>query len=384
MISKIKILRIINSLDPKYGGPSIATIDSTKILNQNNFDVDIVTSDKKNSNFYKGRDIKIINLGPSIGKYSFNLKLFFWLLKNKHNYEKYIIHGLWQFNSLLARLILKKNYFIFTHGQLDPFFSFQKFKLFKKKIYWFLLEKKNLIKAESILLTSENEKKNLKKTFVDTKGIKQNVINYGILRSNLNKINSIKLFKKKFSILRNETFFIYLGRFHEKKGCDILIKSLKKVVDQNYKIKVLMAGPNNDYKKKLIKLSKKLKLENNIIWSSLILSELKCGAIASSEAMLLASNGENFGVSIVESLSFGKPVITTNKVNIYEEIIKYKSGLICNNNVKSFSEAIIQYINLKKALKRKMRLNAINCFNECFNLKYNQVKLISILKKNNK
>jgi hypothetical protein len=105
MITKIKILRIINSLDPKYGGPSIATIDSTKILNQNNFDVDIVTSDKKNSNFYKGRDIKIINLGPSIGKYSFNLKLFFWLLKNKHNYEKYIIHGLWQFNSLLAGLI---------------------------------------------------------------------------------------------------------------------------------------------------------------------------------------------------------------------------------------------------------------------------------------
>ena len=137
MISKIKILRIINSLDPKYGGPSIATIDSTKILNQNNFDVDIVTSDKKNSNFYKGRDIKIINLGPSIGKYSFNLKLFFWLLKNKHNYEKYIIHGLWQFNSLLARLILKKDYFVFTHGQLDPFFSSQKFKLIKKKLYWY-------------------------------------------------------------------------------------------------------------------------------------------------------------------------------------------------------------------------------------------------------
>ena len=135
-------------------------------------------------------------------------------MKNKHNYEKYIIHGLWQFNSLLARLILKKNYFVFTHGQLDPFFSFQKFKRLKKKIYWFLLEKKNLIKAESILLTSENEKKNLKKTFVDTKGIKLNVINYGILKSNFNKINSIKLFKKKFSILKNETFFIYLGRFH--------------------------------------------------------------------------------------------------------------------------------------------------------------------------
>jgi len=77
MKKKKRILRIINSLDPKYGGPSIATIDSTKILNQNNFNVDIVTSDEKNSNFYKGNDINIINLGPSLGNYSLNFKLFF-------------------------------------------------------------------------------------------------------------------------------------------------------------------------------------------------------------------------------------------------------------------------------------------------------------------
>ena len=59
MITKIKILRIINSLDPKYGGPSIATIDSTKILNQNNFDVDIVTSDKKIQIFIKVGILKL-------------------------------------------------------------------------------------------------------------------------------------------------------------------------------------------------------------------------------------------------------------------------------------------------------------------------------------
>ena len=35
------------------------------------------------------------------------------------------------------------------------------------------------------------------------------------------------------------------------------------------------------------------------------------------EAMLLASHGENFGVSLVESLSMSRPVITTNKVNIF-------------------------------------------------------------------
>ena len=36
----------------------------------------------------------------------------------------------------------------------------------------------------------------------------------------------------------------------------------------------------------------------------------------------LASNGENFGISSVEALSCSKPVITTNKVNIYKSILK--------------------------------------------------------------
>ena len=68
-----------------------------------------------------------------------------------------------------------------------------------------------------------------------------------------------------------------------------------------------------------------------------------------SRGSILASRGENFGVSLVESLSLGKPVITTDKVNIYKEIIESKAGLIAKDEVKSFTKEV--YSNLKKQKK---------------------------------
>ena len=65
----------------------------------------------------------------------------------------------------------------------------------------------------------------------------------------------------------------------------------------------------------------------------MLLDDLKWGSILASKAMVLASHGENFGVSLVESLSLGKPVLTTNKVNIHKEILRDKAGFISKDNV---------------------------------------------------
>ena len=381
MKKKVKILRIIRTLNPKYGGPAVAIIDNSLNLVEKKFDVDIVTGDSNYSNFFNSNKIKIFNLGPSIGDYGFNFKLLFWLIKNKKKYDKFIIHGLWQFYTLLARLIIKKNYFVFTHGQLDPFFSKQLLKKIKKKLYWYFIEKKNLMEAKSILLTSINEKKTLNKTYVNTRGIKTTVVNYGILYPKINLNFSKKLFLKKFSFLKNSDFLLYLGRFHQKKGCEILINSIKKIKDQDIKVKVIMAGPSNEYKKKLINLANKLNLNDTIYWTNDHLTNyLKWGAILNSEAMLLASHGENFGVSLVESLSMSRPVITTNKVNIFKDIENSDAGFISKNNINSFAENIKKFLLLNKNEKKKKRINANKFFNKYYNLKFNQKEFIKILK----
>tara|TARA_B100000965_G_scaffold144968_1_gene120820 strand:+ start:3735 stop:4889 length:1155 start_codon:yes stop_codon:yes gene_type:complete len=376
---KNKVLRIISSINPKFGGPSKTIIDSSILLTTQGFKVDILTSDPVYSNFFKSRNIKIINKGPALGNYSFNFSLFFWLLKNKKNYDHFIVHGIWEFNTLIARLLLKNKYFVFTHGQLDPYFMSEKLKKFKKQIYWFFVEKQNLLCSKSLLLTSENEKNLLKNTFVNTKDIKKKIIGYGIIKPSYNKIAAKKDFYKKFPKLKGKKFLLYLGRFHEKKGCEILLKALKKLSDENIKFNILIAGPDNDYKKKLIELSKNYNLTKQIHWSGMLLKNLKWGAISLSKAMVLASHGENFGVSIVESLSCSKPVLTTNKVNIYKKIIKYKSGYISKDNVNSFFSILKKFNNLNKKQLIKLSKNSLKCFNDNFNLETNKKSLANFL-----
>ena len=49
-----------------------------------------------------------------------------------------------------------------------------------------------------------------------------------------------------------------------KKGCDILLKSIKILNDQNIKLNLFMAGPENEYKNYLKKICEKLKIKNQI------------------------------------------------------------------------------------------------------------------------
>ena len=258
MKRKLKILRIITSLDPKLGGPISGILESSKQLVNEGFKVDIVTCDKENKKITKLKNIKIINLGSYIGNtYRFSLKLYFWLVKNKNNYDYFIVHGIWQFMTLVARLVLKSKYLVFIHGQLDPFFKVNFFKRIKKQIYWYLVEKRNLLNSTSILLTSIGEKKSLNKTFVNTQEIKKNIVKYGIFKQKINRGKLLKQFYSQFPLLKHNNFYLFLGRFHEKKGCDIVIRSVNKLKNK-FSSKILFIGPMTDsryevYIKRLVK-----------------------------------------------------------------------------------------------------------------------------------
>lgn len=72
-------------------------------------------------------------------------------------------------------------------NKLDNDFYYENYCLYKKK---------NLLKSKSLLLTSENEKKLLENTFVNTKKIKKTVIHYGINKTKFSKKKCLKSFYK--------------------------------------------------------------------------------------------------------------------------------------------------------------------------------------------
>lgn len=118
-----------------------------------------------------------------------------------------------------------------------------------------------------------------------------------------------------------------------------------------------------------------------MFWSDgAINGNIKYGAILASAGMVLFSRGENFGVSVVESLSLGKPVLITNKINIYRKILNYKAGFVCRDKVWDVANTLEKFINLDKSILKKMSKKSNKCFNDNFNLNSNnQNKLVDLL-----
>jgi glycosyltransferase involved in cell wall biosynthesis len=253
---------------------------------------------------------------------------------------------------------------------LDPYFKSEKFKSFKKKIYWNIFEKKNLQKAKFVLLNSIKEKKQINNTFVKTNGIKFKLINYGIYPKDINFKKSKLKFYSKFKFLKNYKLIVYIGRIHPKKGLDILIDAFEKIDNKRYIL--LIAGDiNNKYAKALIQKVKNKNNSKKIIFANFLKGEIKWGAISNAASTILPSHGENFGVSIAESLLAGTPVICSNKVGTSKQIKESNAGIIVKNNKLSLYQGIMKFINLSQKQKEKLSKNSITCFNKNFNIKIN-------------
>jgi len=149
---------------------------------------------------------------------------------------------------------------------------------------------------------------------------------------------------------------------------DILIKSIE-LLGTNYKGLFVIAGDNsNSYAQELKKMILLKNLDSKILFTGHLEENNKYAAIIKSKATVLSTHAENFAISLVESLSFSVPVLTTYGANIYKTILDYKAGYVANINPVSFSKIIKKFDNLNTKQKSQMKKNAYSCFKKEFNL----------------
>ena len=377
---RLRVLSIIGTLVPKNGGPAKTILDQNVYFSKvKKYRAEIISLDRKHNLPKYFHNLNNISYFPrnsffskfkllGINRYPIQLNFLNWLIKNKNNYDVFILHGIWDFKNLIARLFIKNKYYVFLHGTLNPYERKSFFKYLKKKIYWFLIEKKNLLNAKAVLFTSKEEKKLSNNTFINTDDLNKLTVDYGIILEKYNESAcSNKLFKT-YPFLKNKKYYLFMGRVDPKKGCDILLQSIY-LLGNKFKSNLVFAGDyNNSTGEELKRLVTKLDLQEKVFFLGHVADDIKSGVLTNSKAMLLCSHDENFGISLVESLGYGKPVLTTYKVNTYKKILAYKAGYIANDNAKSFCRIINKFENLNLKQKRLMSKNARNCFNENFNL----------------
>jgi glycosyltransferase involved in cell wall biosynthesis len=347
---KFKLLHICSYSWEIGGPPSVIFNLSNSYKDQVNTDiVTTLTSNHTLYSIFSGQRIFVFKksfLSKIIP--DFSIKSLFWFIKNVFKYDFVVVHGLWNFGSVLAFFLPKRTRLILTiHGFLDPYVL--KRSRFKKKLFWFIFQKYCFKKASIIHAISLEEEMKLKKMFPHYKNkiiFIPNGIQDPLLIKNINQPNTH--FKNLInSFLMDSVYtFLYLGRINKKKGIDLIIESFYRLVEKQNtaNIKLIIAGPIDNYDLEFQELQKRFIHTNILILPSVILEE-KIYLFKNVNAFLLPSYSEGFSIAALEAISYGKACIFSKNIGFSKEAFEEHSALICDLSVKSLMEKMSLLIN---------------------------------------
>lgn len=366
----MKILRIIRSVDMELGGSVEAPIQSSKLLIKKGHLIDIVSIDSPQDIHLNEFPLNVYAVGPGIGKYGFSLSLLKWLNKNIDNYDCVIIEGIWLFHSYSIKIVCRRHkipYFVFVHGMLNPWSKKEyPLKQIKKWIYWVLVEHRVLKNANAVIFANEKERKEAKTIFWPNK-YKGIVVKLGTENPPSDGGYYRDIFFKEYPDLKNKICLLFLSRIHPKKGCDILIEAFSKIKTPEDNLHLIMAGPDEiGWKKELENNVRKFGISKYITWTGMLTGNMKWGAYYSSDAFILPSHIENFGIVVVEAMGCGLPVLITDKINIWHDIENNDAGLIETDTIDGAKKLIRTFLKLSLEERNIMGNNAKECFKNYF------------------
>ena len=118
--------------------------------------------------------------------------------------------------------------------------------------------------------------------------------------------NKVKAIKKELK-LKDEKVILYIGRLAEEKNVELLIESQVSLA-KKYNSKLLIVGSGPDLEK-YKKLAKKLKIEKNVIFTGAVPWENVPYYYAQASIFATASTSETQGLTVIEAMASGLPVI---------------------------------------------------------------------------
>lgn len=380
----MKILRVITSMNPIAGGPCQGIRNSIPALKDLGVANEVVCLDAPDADYLGKDDFAIHALGTGRGPWAYNKQLIPWLIKNAPNYDVVIIHGLWQFISYAVYKAIKHlrsktsnsiPYYVMPHGMLDPYFQKapeRRLKAIRNRIFWSFIEGKVVNNANGVLFTCQEELILARKTFSSYKPKEELNVGYGIQEPPYKTPKILEAFHEVCPEVIGTPFLLFLSRIHPKKGVDILLEAYNEWLESsNIKkpLKLVIAGPGleaNFGRDLQTMVNSKPKLKENVYFTGMLKGDAKWGAYYASEAFILNSHQENFGISIVEALACNTPVLISNKVNIWREIESNHSGFVENDTKLGTLTLLNKWSGLSVDKKNKMSYNARKTFEELF------------------
>ncbi|MFM8983551.1 MAG: glycosyltransferase [Spartobacteria bacterium] len=379
-------------MNPAYGGPPHGIRASIKAMETMGVENEVVCCDSPNSNWVGRDSFPVHALGPGWFGISYTLSLSPWIKKNASHFDAVILHGMWQWPGVALLKSSVTRFFLMPHGMLDPWFqrdASRRVKAVRNFFYWWLIERQVVNNASGVLFTCEEEMLLARTTFGGYHPRKELTVGYGFAAAPKFSEKMRSAFSEKFPFLTKRPYILFLGRIHPKKGLDLLIRAYSEItkIEKNKPglPDLVIAGPGwesaygKQMRQEIDTANAALPAENFPCIHSIGMLEgdAKWGALHGCEAFILPSHQENFGIAVVEALSCNKPVLISNKVNIWREILEDEAGLIEEDSFAGTLRLLRRFFSGELLKENKERFR--DCFHRRFEIQNASQNLIKAL-----
>lgn|GEM_PF-1210776 len=200
-----------------------------------------------------------------------------------------------------------------------PFFKRRWFRSF-----YFLLEDCVIKKADRVILVSQEGKKYYLNKFPDQKK-KFTYIPTSVDTILFKPMNKSKL-RRKYGFFDNEKIAMFVGRFHEQKGINLLIDAFAELKKQIPKARLVLVG-DGILKRSLEEQIERLQL-HDVTFMGIVGHDRLPEVLNCADVFVLPSLWEGMSIAVLEALSCGIPVVSTNVGQMKEVVKEGISGFI--------------------------------------------------------
>jgi glycosyltransferase involved in cell wall biosynthesis len=347
MVDRVmRVLHVIPSIGLARGGPSVVVRTLAQAQAEQGIQVHVAATDDDGPDRrgippqlpYTERQVTYWIFPRQTRYYLFSFPLTRWLMKHVSEYDVVHIHALFSYSSVAAAVAASMAgvpYIVRPLGTLSAW-SMKNRRRWLKRLSFRLIESRILRAAAAVHYTSTQELTEAENLCIHHRGVMiPNPVSLELIKSRPRFANTNEQRKG----------VLFLSRLDPKKGLDLLLPAFAEVRARFPEVVLVIAGEGEPAFVAALKLhAQSLGLDRPVSWVGFLQGEPKRAALEEADVFVLPSYSENFGVSVVEAMAAGLPVVISDQVGIHQEIESAQAGLVTTCDVKSLARALTEVL----------------------------------------
>ncbi|MCB0729825.1 MAG: glycosyltransferase [Ignavibacteriae bacterium] len=161
----------------------------------------------------------------------------------------------------------------------------------------------------------------------------------------------------------DEQLLVYAGTLEKYQGIDILVDSMKHVIEENKKVRLLIAGGTKEQVDKFSKHANSLGLENNVKFTGRVAQKFAKEFTAKADILLSPrSDGTNTPLKIYEQLASGKALVAT-RIYSHTQVLTEEVCFLVDPNPEAMAKGILLSLSDKELAQEKVK-NAMKLYED--------------------